>query len=365
MKFIILAMCLVAPVHLLAAESFGGIFLDSSIPSFQLHALKGDLTYLYKKEKVADDESFQTLLELDSIDGPTLYNWIYNRVKYIIGEEYQIRGRNYVTRRDFQFPSTPLPEDAFDSHDAYGGSVIMSNIGAGLYLDGKKKKILKGIKLQRKKVYATTPRVGILQIGQGLFADRIMINDNINSEANTIKRLGTLFHEARHSDGNGNHIGFYHHRCPIGHSLYGFSACEPYANGSYTIDAVATKKLLEDCKSCSLEDRSALEAKIADSFDRVVVLSHLKTEQELLEEMESYKKVIDVYTMLLETSPSTAQTSQQELERWSAKYQECADQLEELRSNPQPTSRDASPEGDFSELTVEESSRLIENSLKR
>ncbi|EPZ49822.1 hypothetical protein M902_0785 [Bacteriovorax sp. BAL6_X] len=348
-----------------AAERFGGIYFDSSIPANQVFSLKEDLTYLYQSDFENLDSDFSLFFELEEVNGPTLYNWIFNRVKYIVGQDYRIRGRNYVTKRGYEFPATPLPgSSSFQNTDAFGGVVVMSNIGAGLYLSGKKSKLLKGAKINRQKVFATSPRVGILQIGEGLFLNSILINDEINSEANKIKRLGTLFHEARHSDGNSEHVGFNHHTCPEGHTLYGFSACEMYGNGSYQLEAIATKNLLANCLTCSVEDKTKLEASIADGFDRVLTVSHRKSEEQLLHEMESYKKVIDFYIDFMVLSPSQNEFSQKELDRFTAMYEKAKSQLFELRNTPAPKMMDSTPEGDFSESSIEESNMLIEASVK-
>lgn len=349
----------------LAGEYFGGIFLDSSIPSQQTYLLKEDLSYLYQKSELAGDLALtKELFELEEIDGPILYNWIYNRVKFIIGEEYVIRRRDILTQSGFTFPSSPLPYHAFDKVDAYGGVVIMSNVGAGLYLEGKRDRKLKGLKINRKKVFAKTPRVGILQVGEGLFLERLLINGDMDSEANRIKRVGTLVHEARHSDGSGEHVGFIHSKCPVGHTLSGFDACEPYKNGAYSLEAALTKNLLEDCKTCSIEDKTKLEVAVADSFDRVVVLSHSKTEEELLNEMKAYKQVIDFYIGFIEMSPSQAETSKKELERFTLMFNESKAQLEELKNKPNPKTLSSTPEGSFNERDVDYSSNLIERSLR-
>ncbi|WP_412471802.1 hypothetical protein [Halobacteriovorax sp. RT-1-4] len=364
-KLKVLSLMTIISISSLAQEKFGGIYFDSTVPANQLHSLKGDLSYLYQLKMDNTDNDFSSYFELEEVSGPFLYNWIYNRVKYIVGQDYNVRGRNYVTKRGHTFPATPLPgSSSFNNTDAFGGVVVMSNIGAGLYLSGKKSKLLKGTKINRNKVFATSPRVGILQIGEGLFLDSILVNKETDSEANKIKRLGTLFHEARHSDGNSEHIGFNHHTCPEGHTLYGFSACEKYGNGSYQLEAIATKNLLLNCSTCSVEDKTKLEASIADAFDRVLTISHRKSKEQLLHEMESYKKVIDFYIDFMVMSPSQNETSQKELDRFTAMYDKAKGQLDELINRPAPKMMNSTPEGEFHELSVEESSKLIEASIK-
>ena len=102
-------------------------------------------------------------------DQTHLYNWVYNRVKFIIGEDYQLRGRNLVSLKGHRFTSTPIPPSVLNRTNQYAGTIIMSNVGAELYLLGKLDNILKGIKLDNKSVFAPSPRVGILQVGEGHF----------------------------------------------------------------------------------------------------------------------------------------------------------------------------------------------------
>lgn len=346
-------------------EKFGGILLDSSVPPIQVQTLKDDLKYLYSNPVKTSDSEFQSMAGLSKVDGPHMYNWIYNRVKYIIGQSYPLRGKNIVKKTGHVFPATPLPPSIENKTNQYVGIIIMSNIGAELYLMGKMENKLNGIKIDGNTVFAPSPRAGILQVGEGLFLERLLVNKDQNSEANKIKRLGTIFHEARHGDGHSEHIGFIHNACPPGHPLSGFDACEPYANGAYSLEAVATKTMLGNCNSCSNEDKAKLEVTIADSFARVILRSHLKTEEELNKEIATYKPVIDFYVDYIAKNPKISEPYVKELERLRAKVKECEEQLKELKKPVVAKKLDAKPEGTFKEVSVEESSQLMNRSLKR
>lgn len=349
-----------------AREKFAGIYFDSSIPASQLRTMKDDLTYLYNNPIKDFDPEFQSMAELSSVDGPHTYNWIYNRVKYIIGQEYQFKGRNLVKKSGHTFPATPLPPSVVKRTNSMAGIIIMSNVGAELYLTGKRDNVLNGIKLDNESVFAPSPRVGILQVGEGLFLERLLINKDTNSEANKIKRLGTIFHEARHSDGHSEHVGFIHDDCPAGHNMSGFPACESYSNGSYSLEAVTTKTLLQNCLTCSNEDKTKLAVTIADSFNRVVFRSHVKTEAQLLEEMATYQRVIDFYVDYLAKAPKeTSGPSIRELERLRNKMKECEAQLAELRSPVVAKKLDPKPEGPFVDVPVEKSSQLMKASIAK
>lgn len=348
-----------------AREQFGGILLDSSIPAVQQRIIKEDFTYLYNNPLLKTDPLLQSTLEIASIDGPHLYNWIHNRIKYIIGQNYKYRGRNLVQKKGHRFPNTPLPPSILRRTNSYANVIIMSNLGAELYLLGKRDNVLKGIKLDRKNVFAPSPRVGIVQIGEGHFLERLLINNNPSSEANKIKRLGTIFHEARHGDGHSEHVGFIHNKCPMGHPLSGFNACEDSSNGAYSLEAQAMKTLLLNCRTCSTEDKTKITANIADSYSRVVVRSHVKSESQILEEMATFQRVVDFYENLIATHPNVGEPTLKELVRLKAKVKELEDQLAELRTPMEPKKLDATPEGSFEEVSVQRSSLLMRASLAK
>ncbi|MEA9357217.1 hypothetical protein SHI21_13415 [Bacteriovorax sp. PP10] len=349
-----------------ASEKFAGIYFDSSLPASQLRTMKDDLTYLYKNPITDFDPEFQTMAELPKVDGPQMYNWIYNRVKYIIGQDYQFSGRNLVKKTGHVFPATPLPPSISNRANALAGIIIMSNTGADLYLTGKRDNILSGIKLDGDSVFAPSPRVGILQVGEGLFLERLAVNKDQNSEANKIKRIGTIFHEARHSDGHANHIGFIHDECPPGHNMSGFEACDGSSNGSYSLEAVALKSLLLNCLTCSNEDKTKLSVDIADSFNRVVLRTHVKTEAQLKEEMETYQRVIDFYIGYIpQVSKEAAEPSIKELKRLQDLMKVCEAQLKELKTPLVPKILDPKPEGPYVEVPVETSSQLMNASIAK
>lgn len=360
-----LVLALTTSLTAVAGENFGGIKLDSSIPATQVRTLKEDFSYLYTNPVKSTDSEFQDMAGLSKVDGPHMYNWLYNRVKHIIGQSYRVSGRNIVKKTGHSFPSTPLPPSLVNSTNQYARIMIMSNVGASLYVMGKKEKKLTGIKLDGKTVFATSPRVGILQVGEGLFLESLLINTEPSSEANKIKRLGTIFHEARHGDGHSEHTGFIHNACPPGHALSGFDACEASSNGAYSLEAVATKTLLANCLTCSNEDKTKLEASIADGFSRVVLRSHLKTEEQILEEIATYQKVIEFYIGYLANNPPGSEMSVKELERLQAKVKECEEQLKELKTPVVAQRLDPKPEGTFKDVSVVESSQLMNRSLRK
>jgi hypothetical protein len=148
----------------------------------------------------------------------------------------------------------------------------MSNLGAGLYLMAKQRQILLAMRRSDGKIIpVTSPRVGLVQIGEGLFFKKFQVNPEVpGAPANSVSRLSTIFHEARHSDGHGESLSFGHAYCPSGHAYEGYPACDRNLNGPYTIGAQMLKTLTQGCGDCSIKEKTILKAIEADSRSRVL-----------------------------------------------------------------------------------------------
>lgn len=349
-----------------AAEHFAGIEFHSSVPQEQVDALKVDLSYLYKNPIKSPVSAFAAMTELSTTDGANMHNWLLNRVKYIVGETYELSNDNIVVKRFHTFPNTPLPP-AFESMTGTDEvTTVMSNIGAAVYLIGKKEKMLFGLKLDNSKVYAKSPRTGILQVGRGLFLEKFAINKDLLSNANSISRLGTLFHEARHSDGHGAHTGFTHAICPEGHGYAGYAACEKVNNGPYSLGAVTEVHLLQNCGSCSTKDKSILSTRAADSLARVVDADLATQIHRLKNAIASADELIKTYEELATKYPDKVhliETDMNKVKRKKEEYERRLFVLEKIK--PSITSYDPKPEGDFRDISLKDSVKAMESSLKK
>ena len=98
MKFILMLTIFCVSHHALSFEKFGGVYFDRTVPTIQANALKQDLKYLFKTNVLNPDTDLLKLLGTNDAAGETLYNWVYNRVRYIIGESYTIGGQNYISQ---------------------------------------------------------------------------------------------------------------------------------------------------------------------------------------------------------------------------------------------------------------------------
>jgi hypothetical protein len=87
---------------------------------------------------------------------------------------------------------------------------------------------------------------------------------------NTIHRLATLFHEARHSDGRGRYATFPHIQCPRGHELQGYPACDDIANGAYAVGVAVDELLVANCHTCTANELANERDAIAHDQVRIL-----------------------------------------------------------------------------------------------
>jgi hypothetical protein len=344
--------------HLHASTQFGGIHFHSSLKPSQAKLLSGDLGRLYKTPFLVKDEEFLKMTGLETGDGPSMHNWLLNRVQYVVGQDYKLES-NLVFRTDYTFPQVgPISRPEF-----FNSMVVMSNIGAALYLVGKQQKTLLGLKFDGQEVFAKSPRVGILQVGEGLF-----YKNKTASPAHSISRLGTLFHEARHSDGKGQGVAFKHVVCPPGHNLAGSLACDKAPNGPYTVGAMSQRYMLKNCKKCTAKEKARIRASIVDSFGRVnVEIRRLIETQKTL--IKFYSKIKASYEKKLKNRKLSAAQKQKiraEMDILTSRLERYKADLVKFESDVASVFKpyDVTPEGEFEAVTLERSQQLMEASLK-
>ncbi len=268
----------------------GKLTVAKDVPEKQYKILEADIFYLKSTPITQGDFQLQELLKLNTLSGSTLENWMTERVQYIVSQSFDIQSSLYAKKVGYSFehagddPVVNVPTKNPGQGTNQSGNVvktIMTNLGGAVYFAGKKLNTLLGVKIPGVgKVILTSPRVGLLQVGEGLFGmPRNMAGTRIDSPAATIFRLGILFHEARHSDGNGKTLGFFHAICPVGHEYEGYGACDRSLNGPYTVGALTTQALAQSCKTCSVAEREALKLVYLDYFNRVILEEKPTAEQ--------------------------------------------------------------------------------------
>lgn len=281
---------------------------SSGMPVRQAALINEDVSRLSRFQPYKDAE-MSTVMELPSpITGAVLENWLGSRVQYVVDENLSIEKKLVMIKKSHKYENPGVIPDAFADMDSAEADpvekpeksekkvmVVMTNMGTAVYIVGKKAGMLLGVDVPGLgKIPMTSPRTGFLQVGEGLFANRSKEDAKLpaNDLGKSYARLGTMFHEARHSDGAGKNIGFAHDSCTEG--IYkGYKACDRSLNGSYAIGAYSTRALAENCKECTAAQKESLRLDYLDSFSRLVKewkASPDPKEEELREACESLKK---------------------------------------------------------------------------
>lgn len=367
------ALALLAVMSSAYAGDFGGVSFHSSVESSQEEALIQDYKYLFQTPVKNADAEFLSTAKLEVGDGPNMHNWLLNRVKYIVGESFEFSILNIVMT-NYTFPSTPIPElpkQPANPDTNTTAKTVMSNLGSALYMAGKQNGQAFGIRTSLfSKMYAKSPRVGILQVGEGLFFKKFLLNENLLAPANSISRLATLFHEARHSDGNGKSTSFMHAFCPIGHSYSGLPACEAAGNGPYSVGALSQRHLLQNCDSCSTAEKTALTAGVADSFNRVIDVTTKSKIDALKDQIETAEQILSMYEYTLLPAISSIKSEKEKIEaeilRLKAQIADAKKQIVLLENSPKakPEFYDDAPEGEFEVISLKDSKKKVERSLR-
>lgn len=229
---------------------------DASVTKDQQELLLGDLELL-STIKFDGDSEHADIMDITSFTGENVAAWLQERAKFVVG-------------KDFAPEITAVAADILDPAVSKS-RVAMSNLGGGIYLGFRHRKNGVQLTVAGQNVVVKSPRVGIFKVGEGLF-DSLTEDPlhRMSSTAHGVKRLSTLFHEARHSDGNGKVAAFAHVECPDG-DLAGQLACDKWTNGPYAVDAEMNRRLYKACANgrCSISDRVALLLDIADARSRV------------------------------------------------------------------------------------------------
>ena len=95
-----------------------------------------------------------------------------------------------------------------------------------------------------------------------------MVSTDMDSLGNSLLRLSVLFHEARHSDGNGQYAAFPHATCASG-DYQGLAACEENLNGPYAVQAILLRYFYSGCTNCTDTEKQGLLLALSDFQSRL------------------------------------------------------------------------------------------------
>ncbi len=241
----------------------------SDVPADQKRAIEDAVSMLYLNtfKGGQEDDALKYLIGKDYLSGEVLQSWLEARAQYILPSTFNTEPDS-DRRSDFPFP-TEIPDMSSSVASAKSkGTALMINFGALVYALGKKKGVQYNVDISGfGRVPVKSPRTGILMIQEGLFS--LLPAEHIQNSGLAIFRAGVLFHEARHSDGRGKLAGFFHAKCPTGHSLEGVNACDANYNGPYALGALVHKALQKACVDCSERSNAVLDVIYLDNMNRV------------------------------------------------------------------------------------------------
>lgn len=273
------------PFIFISSVSFAGnssfLSIANDVPKDQRKMLEGDLERLAETSLLVKDPIISRVMDISQpVTNKNLLSWLSQRVRYIVNEDFDFESKYYIEKRAYAYENPGLLPDLpklvkdpeVDARpDGSRVSTVMTNLGGALYIAGKSSGALLGLKIPGVgKVPVSSPRSGVLMVGKGLFQLRGSKESKVTDVDASYLRLSTLFHEARHSDGNGKTLGMMHVPCPKGHNYEGFAACDFSLNGSYSVGAQTGKMFAENCKTCTAAQKEVLRLDYLDSFSRVV-----------------------------------------------------------------------------------------------
>jgi len=262
--------------------SQASIYLHSDLPEDQRRSIEYDLATLDRLVPIDDADTAEAAKKMGitgKVDATSLRAWLEERVRYIVPQDWTFADKIKPGKDIVSYPHAdafPVIEKATKTPsngkgEASGVTIAMANIGAALYMGGKQMMRVLTLEIDRKhKEKILSPRIGLIQVGQGLFATKFRADqETADTPANSLLRLATFFHESHHSDGNGTSLAFVHAVCAEG-TYAGYSACDRNRNGPYTIGAEVLRLLMKQCDQCGVAAKEALRAQMADSFSRVI-----------------------------------------------------------------------------------------------
>jgi len=227
----------------------GQIHFDRLLSEDLYRSIAKDLHALPLLHLVDDSGELKRMFHLHEVSSDAMTHWLEDRIQVILNPRFSIDGQG----------------------NSVEPGVLADNYGTALYqvqVDKKWPSLVPRVA----RVFGVgefsirSPRVGLVRVYPGMLRD---CDDELPITQHIV-RLGTLFHEGRHSDGNGNTLGLSHIPCPMGHSMAGQYACDTHLNGPYTIGALVMKAALNGCTQCSEYGREMLKVEIADKLSRVI-----------------------------------------------------------------------------------------------
>ncbi len=347
-----------------ATESaYGGFIFSTQFSTENIQLLKDDIDFAYLLPEMRDSNNFKKLSEIKTIDGPNIHNWLLNRIRYFVPEQVDFEILFGLTGQSYKYRTSNVLSalDRNGTRRTEKTTVLATNLGGAFYLYGRQNKTLGTATINGKTKPILSPRIGVVQLGDAYFEKENIPNLDPKATINRFYRLSTLFHEARHSDGNGPSTGFLHVNCPKGHAYEGERACDKLENGAYGLEARFDRMLSKNCHQCSVADIEILRVMALDNFSRLILpTSSQDKAQRLRHALSTYSYILS----LCETVKDDESCSRNKIKENTQKYAEIRNQLEQLIRNGEGVSftramGDSRPEGFFEELNLMQTRKLM------
>jgi len=256
----------------------GGVQLHKTMPEADRALLRGDLEFLEQNQFLTLDAQLTENLGLSAqpFSGKAMLDWLSERFKIVVGADFAVDSNLSAESLNGVTPQTlgrvaPWSVMDLDPSGKEEGATMMVNYGAQLYLWGRKYSALVYADLGGRKLKIYSPRVGLI-LSDSLFSSGFYHEEGYAKELRGFRmgRIACYFHEARHSDGNGENIGFRHAECPAGHSYAGKNQCDTATNGPFGIEASMLRTFIKNCDECSAVERQRLRLLESDARDRLL-----------------------------------------------------------------------------------------------
>lgn len=274
----------------------------NDVPSYQQWMMESDLKYLERVPGTLSSPFLAQIMKHQEFGAGHLLAWLEGRMKIITGAAFRLNvsvvgGESVQEEEDFAFAQT----DAVDSRS----KVLLTNFGGPIYAAGKRRNLFYQVEVPGfGNVLVDSPRVGLVRVTDALFESIRSRSRKADDSLHAIFRLHNYFHEARHSDGNGESLTMPHVQCPEGHPYAGRYACDYPVNGAYRVGSEVLSALVNKCTDCSQEEKDILGLFRLDEMSRILNLTTNKEESELCKTIREWGRTASFCAQEANEDPS-------------------------------------------------------------
>lgn len=259
----------------------------SDVPQQQQWIMESDLKYLERVPGTLSSPFLAKIMKHNEFGAGHMQAWLEGRVKVVTASSFRLNIR--IVEEGGQI--TSIERTNAEIADENRTRVLMTNFGGPVYAAGKRRSIFYAVDIPGLgPVKIDSPRQGLVRVGDELFQPLFANSNRIDDSVHAIFRLHTYFHEARHSDGNGETLTMPHVQCPEGHPYAGRYACDVAVNGAYRVGSEVVGALAEKCADCTQAEKDLLGIFKLDETSRILELKLSKKESEMCAMIRAWGK---------------------------------------------------------------------------